>query len=347
MTPDAEYRRRVSTEHRVEPETVSVVVPAYNAAATLGSSLASILDQSHASLEVLVIDDGSTDSTAEIIDRAVRSDHRVVAIGDGTNHGRSAARNAGIDAATGDWVAFVDADDLLHRDRFARLLEASRSVSGCRVVTDDRWGFTVGPDGTVAMQHRFPARHTWRLGGHQPLDVDRHFTDRFGHLDVMVERAALLSVGARFPEDLEIGEDLACYLTLLFTEPSLKPVRSAMGSYYYRLGQTSRGAGGADTWQLVIDRVVEQTGSAHLRALADRWQPVHSSLYERADAALAAEGRLGERRIPPDPQVHANARAGFAWLVSVKALQWAGRWQDRVHQPHAAADLAAQLARTV
>jgi hypothetical protein len=311
--------------------------------------LASVLDQTHPQLEVLVVDDGSTDATAQIAAAAAAADPRVVPVSYGGNRGRSAARNEGIARATGDWVAFVDADDLVARDRFQRLLAAAADEPGCRLVFDDRWGFTIGDDGSVAMEHRFPARHTWRTGGSVPVDPARHFTDRFGHMDLMARRSFIAETGATFPEELEIGEDLAFYLTLLFAPTGAHAVRLASGSYYYRLGPTARAAGAADTWQRVIDLVVERTGSHDLRRLADRWQPVHSYLYARTDAALAAEGRLRDRQSPPDPRVRPNGALGFAWLVSVKALQWLGRWEDRRTGAAAAAraDVQSQLARTI
>jgi hypothetical protein len=326
---------------------VSVVIPAYNAAGTLAATLASVLDQSHEALEILVIDDGSTDDTAAVIARAAAADPRIRPVGDGTNHGRSFSRNLGISLATGEWVAMVDADDLLHRDRFRDMLRAARGRPGCRLVTDDRWGFTLDERGVATMQHRFPARHTLFVGRDRPLDPDRHFTDRFGHLDLLVQRAALLATGATYPEDLAIGEDLAFYLELLYARPSLLPVRRAAGSYYYRLAPTSRDDGSADVLQQVVDRVVEHTGATELRRLADRWQPVHSFLMRRADETLRAEGRLRGRAVDPDPRVQPDPRRGMAWLVSVKALQWAGRLIDRRQVAAVTADVNLQLRRDV
>jgi len=330
-----------------EPETISVIIPAFNAEATLGATLASVAAQTHRQLEILVVDDGSTDSTAKVIAGAAAVDPRVISVSYGANRGRSAARNAGIDRATGTWLAFVDADDLLHERRFENMVAAAGSEPGCRVVTDDRWGFTVDPSGSVTMEHRFPARHTWRVGGSAPLDPARHFTDRFGHLDVLVERSYVERLGATFPEDLAIGEDLAFYLTLLFSSPDPHPVRVAAGTYYYRLSPTGRDAGAADTWQHIIDLVVERTGSSDLRRLGDAWQPVHSYLFERGDQSLAAEGRLGERRVPKDSRVAPSKGRGLSWLVSVKALQWLGRWVDRPLAVVAAADVERQLQRTI
>ena len=91
-----------STDAAVTPATdlVSVVIPAFQAERTLGATLRSVLDQTHRDIEVLVVDDGSTDGTADLIRRAA-ADERVVPVSYGGNRGRSFARNAGIDRSTG------------------------------------------------------------------------------------------------------------------------------------------------------------------------------------------------------------------------------------------------------
>lgn len=86
---------------------ISVIVPCYNASAWIASSLRSVLAQDWPSLEVLVVDDGSTDGSVEL----VRERFPEVKVLQQQNAGAAAARNTGIQAARGDWVAFVDADD--------------------------------------------------------------------------------------------------------------------------------------------------------------------------------------------------------------------------------------------
>jgi hypothetical protein len=322
---------------------VSVVVPAYQAAATLGATLASILDQDHTHLEVLVVDDGSTDGTADLAAAAAAADPRVRVLGDGVNRGRSAARNAGLDAAQGDWVAMVDADDLLARDRISAFLEATRQFPDTNLVTDDRIGWRLDDGGRVRVEHRSPGRHTWRLGPPHRLDPRRHFTDRFGHVDFMVRRSFLDWVGVRYPTDMAIGEDLVVDNTLLFA-PGCFPVRVARPSYYYRLAPTSRAAGGPQAHAQMVERV----GSPELSALYRRWEPAHSWLFDRADRQLAAEGRLGAIQVEADRyETHPSRWAGGAMLVGLKVLQWLSRWEDRHVRDRIAADITAQLARSV
>ena len=103
-----------------EPE-LSVIVPAYNVEKYLKRCLESISSQSHQSLEIIVIDDGSTDRTSEVIEQFLQYDPRARCITQ-ANSGLSAARNAGIDSAKGRYITFVDSDDWLESRMFEEML---------------------------------------------------------------------------------------------------------------------------------------------------------------------------------------------------------------------------------
>ena len=88
---------------------VSVVIPTFNSAATLPDAIASVRSQRWSDLEIIVVDDGSTDDTGRVLEELAGPDLRVIRQ---ENAGPAAARNTGIDAARGVWIAFLDADDL-------------------------------------------------------------------------------------------------------------------------------------------------------------------------------------------------------------------------------------------
>jgi glycosyltransferase involved in cell wall biosynthesis len=98
---------------------ISVVIPAYNAEATLDETLLSVRRQTYAALEVIVVDDGSRDATAQIVRRHAASDPRVILLAQ-ANAGVAAARNHGWRRAKGDLIAFVDADDLWAPDKLEK-----------------------------------------------------------------------------------------------------------------------------------------------------------------------------------------------------------------------------------
>lgn len=100
---------------------VSVIVPAYNAAKTIRRTLDSLRAQSWENLEVVVVDDGSTDGTAELAETVVREDNRFKVVRHGENLGTFQARLTGIQHSRGEYVAFVDADDSIAATAYATL----------------------------------------------------------------------------------------------------------------------------------------------------------------------------------------------------------------------------------
>jgi glycosyltransferase involved in cell wall biosynthesis len=95
----------------MSPPVFTVVIPAYNAPRTIGSAIRSVLAQTRPDLEVVVIDDGSTDSTPDVVE-AIAAEDRRVRLSRQRNQGVAAARNAGIAQARGELVSFLDNDDL-------------------------------------------------------------------------------------------------------------------------------------------------------------------------------------------------------------------------------------------
>ena len=98
-----------------QPPRFSVIIPAYNSATTLTRAVESVLCQSYPAHEIIVIDDGSTDNTTEV----ARGFGEQVRLLRQANAGVSAARNRGAECATGDWLAFLDADDWYYPDRLS------------------------------------------------------------------------------------------------------------------------------------------------------------------------------------------------------------------------------------
>ena len=99
---------------------ISVIVPVYNVKPYLRKCLDSIINQSYRDLEILIIDDGSTDGSGDICDE-YRKDDRIKVFHT-ENRGLSAARNLGLDSASGDWIGFVDSDDWIEPDMYEVLI---------------------------------------------------------------------------------------------------------------------------------------------------------------------------------------------------------------------------------
>ncbi|NEP84931.1 MAG: glycosyltransferase family 2 protein, partial [Okeania sp. SIO3B3] len=112
---------------------VSVIIPAYNRADLIGETVDSVLAQTHPDIEIIVIDDGSTDNTADVL-ATYGSALRVIRQ---ANAGQQAARNAGIRAATGDYIAFLDSDDLWLPHRIEAQLQRFEEVPEAGLVYCD------------------------------------------------------------------------------------------------------------------------------------------------------------------------------------------------------------------
>ena len=109
-----------------ENKLVSVVIPAFNAEATIDETLRSVRSQTHGKLEIVVVDDGSTDATAALAARHASVDPRITLIRQ-KNAGLSASRNRGIEATKGPFIAPIDADDLWAPNKIERQLRAITS----------------------------------------------------------------------------------------------------------------------------------------------------------------------------------------------------------------------------
>lgn len=102
---------------------ISVIVPVYKVEEYLNKCIDSIINQTYYNLEIILVDDGSPDRCGEICDTYANKDNRVVVIHK-KNGGLSGARNAGLDAANGNYIGFVDSDDWIELDMYEKMLEA-------------------------------------------------------------------------------------------------------------------------------------------------------------------------------------------------------------------------------
>ena len=99
----------------METDMISVIIPVYNTAKYVGKCIESIINQSYKNLEILIIDDASTDSSFDICKDYADTDKRIKIIRNDINIGLSGSRNIGIDISKGKYIAFVDSDDYITR----------------------------------------------------------------------------------------------------------------------------------------------------------------------------------------------------------------------------------------
>ena len=102
---------------------VSIVTPVYNAERFIKETIDSVIAQTYKNWEMILVDDCSSDSSAEIIDEYVKSDSRIKYMKNAENSGAAVSRNAGIEAAEGQYIAFVDSDDVWESEKLEKQLE--------------------------------------------------------------------------------------------------------------------------------------------------------------------------------------------------------------------------------
>ena len=101
---------------------ISIIIPVYNIEKYIERCLNTVTSQTYHNLEIIVVDDGSTDNTSFLIDQYAKKDHRIKVIHQ-VNQGVSVARNKGLDIATGEYIGFVDGDDIIEEDMFEMLIK--------------------------------------------------------------------------------------------------------------------------------------------------------------------------------------------------------------------------------
>ncbi len=184
---------------------ISVVIPVYNAEATLRRALDSIRSQTLPPLEVICVDDSSRDGSVNIAERYDPAGAFMLrVVKQPRNAGAAAARNCGLDLAEGDVVAFLDADDIWSPEKLRRQLEAMQ-----------RHGLDLvgGHSGLLAQEISGPVLH----GANEPLDTHvvsllrAMLSNPFHTSSVLVRRDARV----RFPDNGQLSEDYALWLQLI------------------------------------------------------------------------------------------------------------------------------------
>lgn len=199
----------------------SIIIPVYNVAPYLRECLDSVLAQTLDDWEAICIDDGSTDDSGSILDEYALRDSRFRVIHQ-PNAGVSVARNKALDETKGEWLAFLDSDDLLERDFFEKLLNAANvakadlAIGGVIRFGDNRDGFYVGPqtDGSYAPEDlyvKYNSLCAWSWG--------------------KIYKQSLWSK-IRFPMGMAYSEDRYVLHEILYAYPKLPFVAGAL--YRYR-----------------------------------------------------------------------------------------------------------------
>jgi GT2 family glycosyltransferase len=200
-------------EHLANPQArkplVSVIIPVYNRFEIALSAIDSVLEQTYQALEIIVVDDGSTGDRTHFESLVVGRDKRIKLINQ-TNQGPGSARNTGLRAATGEYIAFLDSDDLFRPEKVARQVAAMEEANAVFSHSSYwRWDEQAGLDrigsGKLISGEVFP-----EIIGGCPIATPT----------VMLHRD-LIEDGFSFAEDCHIGEDVITWIRVAHKHPIL------------------------------------------------------------------------------------------------------------------------------
>lgn len=262
----------------------SILIAAHDAAAFLDGAVSSALAQTCRAVEVIAVDDCSSDGTHEALAAWARRDGRVTVLRHPERRGASAARNTAIARARGRWLAVLDADDAFLPERIERLVPLAEE-GGADLLADnlvERDFATGAPLGTVLPPSEMAAMAAAEapVG---PVDLLRH--DRvdlpgrakIGYLKPIMRRAFLERTGVRYRPEIRVGEDLLMYFESVLAGARFRLAPSeALYVYAVREGSASSGS---------------RTGALHLSAATRRMRELARGLGNAEVDALLRQRR--------------------------------------------------------
>ena len=264
---------------------VTVIVPAYNMEKYLARCLDSLLAQSYTDLEILVIDDGSKDRTYEIAERYAGKDGRIKAFHK-ENGGVSSARNLGIEKAAGEYILFMDPDDLIEADSvevLVRSMESGADLVSCQY---SRWT----DDGQQLEDYNFI---TGKKSLQSDEDMIRFILDELLDYHVgyevwnkLFKKAIIRENNIKFSEKCKIGEDLAFNIKYLMNITEVDNISEKCMRYNIRgdsaMGRLTDLSRKIEENNLLLEDIRDYALETGKKIYLDRFPLMYAKLMEKA-----------------------------------------------------------------
>ena len=291
-------------------EIVSVVVPVYNIKEYIDRCIDSIVNQTYSEIEIIIVDDGSSDGTEQIVDEYEKK-YKNIAVYHTENKGVSAARNLGISKASGKWIIFVDGDDYLENGYVETLVELMKKNSDCNLAicnhcevdgADNKEKFNWFENvinGKIEKKDKLMLK---LFGVEFCGESSRYFGTVWGR---MYNLPIIIDNNILFPEKLSFGEDLDFNINYLHYAHNAYFSPRALYNYRMRSQSASREQVGKEKYIKFYDQcleiISEYIDKSSQRALID-FIGLHS-MYK----ILSTMGRIGVK----DVKYLVNLRTGF------------------------------------
>lgn len=218
---------------------ISVIVAAFNAEKTLQDCVQSILNQTYSNFEIIIIDDKSKDGTLSLAHQLEKLDSRIKAISCPQNGGPAKARNAGLDIASGEWIAVVDSDDLILPERFEAMLEKVKTHKA-DIIFDNL--FYVTPHNGVKIHYISLEKEVFGIltletfikSHRKSIDIPN-----LGFLKPLIRHSLIQKDNLRYDSSLKIGEDAMLIMDLLAQGAKAVLIKEAYYTYHRYDGSIS------------------------------------------------------------------------------------------------------------
>lgn len=234
---------------------VSIIVPVYNGSEYLEECLRSILCQDYSNLEIIVVDDGSTDDSASIAKNIASCDQRIIVLTQ-VNAGPGAARNLGLGHASGEYILFVDADDLLKHNTVSNSVQLAETINADVVCFD----FESFDDSHVIGRTLSKAFPNYLTSTSRECLMEM-YTDHLGYFSwsFLYKATIFTEGGMRFPEHISMLEDMLMLNALFRLQLKVAYIPRAL--YLYRITSRSlshtKSLKKAEDALIVIERVIK------------------------------------------------------------------------------------------
>lgn len=232
---------------------VTIIVPVYNSEVCIDRCIGSLLNQSYGNLEIIMIDDGSTDASGEILDKYALTDSRFKVIHQ-MNAGVSSARNKGLEQAKGEWITFVDADDSLEKNYIKNLLPIDEDVQMTlcgmmRIMLDGRiLKWEIYKDASKEIEIK-------RCSIQEIMTKTKSYA-LTGPMCKLFKNSIIQQNNLHFPLDMNFGEDSVFVFTYLLYVKNIMVINQWLYNYYWTEDSLSCKAE-SDERLLAVHRVYE------------------------------------------------------------------------------------------
>ena len=234
--PRSQLEKQVSAmPYEIPPKPViSVIMANYNSEAFLAGAIHSVLNQTKVALELILVDDGSSDNSVKIAEQIAVTDPRLRIVSGTRFGGPAPVRNRGLEDAKGDWIAIVDSDDLIVPNRLERMLFAAEEANADILIDNLAIFQSDGPPNITTMFEGDLRERPARIMESEYIKANMMYGrgSKLGYAKPLIRRASLETNNIRYNESMRIGEDYDLIVRLLSAGARMMSIPDVM--YFYR-----------------------------------------------------------------------------------------------------------------